>query len=341
MESGKELFDVTIIGGGPVGLYGLFYARLRGMKAKIVDALPELGGQLVTLYPEKNIFDVGGIPRIIGRDLAKQLVEQALSLNPTVCLGEKVISFVRHEEAGQSDFELITENGTSHLTKSILLTAGIGAFNPKKLEGRGIENFEGKGVHYFVLEKKEFKGKDVLIIGGGDSAVDWVLNLLDTAANITLIHRRDGFGAHEESVREMMGSRADIRTSYELKMIRGDSRVEEAVIYNNKTLEETTLSVSEIILNLGFHADLGPIKRWGLEIDKGGIVVNARMETNITGIYAAGDVASHPGKLKLIATGFGEAATAINFAKKFVDPASKVYPRHSSDMKSLPTSTAD
>ncbi len=333
-----ELFDVTIIGSGPAGLYGAFYAGMRGMKTKILDALPELGGQLVTLYPEKWVFDVGGFPRILARDLAKNLVEQAMTFGPTVCLGEKVTSVKAHDEGSARNFEIVTDIGATHFTKTLVLTAGIGAFKPKKLSARGIDEFEGKGIYYFVGQKEVFRDKDILIVGGGDSAVDWCLNLLDTAKKITLIHRRDQFRAHEESVKELMDSPVDIMTFHELRSVSGNGRIEQAVVFDNRTNEETKLNVDSVILNLGFHADLGPVKEWGLALDKGGIKVNYRMETNIHGIFAAGDVASHPGKLKLISTGLGEVATAVNFAKTFIDPSSKVYPGHSSDLENLQSS---
>ncbi len=338
MESTRDVFDVTIIGSGPVGLYGAFYAGLRGMKTKILDALPQLGGQLVTLYPEKYIYDVAGFQKILAKDLAKNLIEQALSLNPTVCLEEKVTALKTLDDGLSKLFELVTDKGRSHFTKSVILTAGIGAFKPKKLEIPGIETYEGNGIFYFVNEKKVFSDKEILIVGGGDSAVDWALNLLDTAKKITLIHRRDQFRAHEESVKELVSSPIEVRTFHELKLIRGNSKLEEAVIFDNRTLEEKNLKVDAVILNLGFHADLGPVREWGLVIEKGGIKVNYRMETNVQGIFAAGDVANHPGKLKLISTGFGEVATAVNFAKNLLDPASRVFPGHSSDMRNKPSS---
>lgn len=329
------MFDVTIIGSGPAGLYGAFYAGLRGLRTKILDALPELGGQLVTLYPEKWVFDVGGFPRILARDLAKNLVEQAMTFKPTVCLGEKVTTVKVHDEGGVRAFEIVTDIGTTHFTKTLVLTAGIGAFKPKTLNVPGVEEFDGKGIYYFVVHKGVFRDKEILIVGGGDSAVDWCLNLLDTAKKITLIHRRDQFRAHEESVKELMDSPVDIKTFHELRSVGGNGRVEHAVVFDNRTNDETELKVDSVILNLGFHADLGPVKEWGLALDKGGIKVNYRMETNIQGIFAAGDVASHPGKLKLISTGLGEVATAVNFAKNLIDPSAKIYPGHSSDFKDL------
>ena len=330
-----EMFDVTIIGSGPAGLYGAFYAGLRGLRTNILDALPELGGQLVTLYPEKWVFDVGGFPKILARDLAKNLIEQAMTFKPTVCLGEKVTSVKVHDEGNARTFEIVTDIGTTHFTRTLVLTAGIGAFKPKKLNVPGVDEFDGKGIYYFVGHKEAFRDKDILIVGGGDSAVDWCLNLLDTAKKITLIHRRDQFRAHEERVKELMASPVDILTYHELRSVGGNGRVEQAVVFDNRSNKETKLNVDSVILNLGFHADLGPVKEWGLELDKGGIKVNYRMETNIPGIFAAGDVASHPGKLKLISTGLGEVATAVNFAKNLIDPSAKIYPGHSSDLKNL------
>lgn len=337
MAGSEEVYDVTIIGSGPAGLYGAFYAGIRGMKTKILDALPELGGQLIALYPQKWVFDVGGFPKILAKDLAKNLVEQAMTFKPTVCLGEKVLSFKIRDAGEQRTFELTTDKGVAHLTKTIVLTAGIGAFKPKKLDRPGIDQFEGKGIHYFVTEKSIFRNKEILIVGGGDSAVDWCLNLLYIAKRINLIHRSDQFRAHEESVKELLSSSVNIMAFHELKSVSGNERVEEAVVYDNRTNEEKKLRVDSIILNLGFHADLGPVREWGLHLDKGGIKVNYRMETNIDGIFAAGDVASHPGKLKLISTGFGEVVTAVNFAKNFTDPSAKIYPGHSTDMKQIPS----
>jgi thioredoxin reductase len=329
-----DIFDVTIIGGGPVGLYGLFYAGLRGMKAKLIDALPELGGQLITLYPEKYIYDVAGFPKILARDLAKNLISQALSYNPKIHLGERVISLEQEQNEDRLYYRLLTEAGNEHITSTVVLTAGIGAFRPRKLPIPELDRFEGNGVHYFVNKKELFSGKKVLIVGGGDSAVDWAINLLDTASKITLIHRRDKFRAHEKNVAQLMNSPVDVRTYHELKKVIANEKIVGSVIYDNRTLEEKALEVDAIILNLGFQADLGPLKTWGLDIDRTGVKVNYRMETNLPGIFAAGDIASHPGKLKLISTGFGEVATAINFAKNYVDPDSKVFPGHSSDLSS-------
>ncbi len=328
-----ELFDITIIGGGPVGLFASFYAGLRHMKTKIIDALPELGGQLTALYPEKYIYDVAGFPKVVAKELAKNLIEQGLHHNPSVCLDEKVESLRPETHEGENILRLTTQNGTEHRTKALLLTVGIGAFVPRRLDVPGIENLENRFVHYFVKDKSLFKEKRLLIVGGGDSAVDWALNLQDTAKHITLIHRRDEFRAHEDSVRKLMGSRAEVKLWYEIDSITGGSSIEKVVIKNNRTSEVETVLVDHLLLNLGFVASLGPLRDWGLEIEKGDIKVTTKMETNIPGIYAAGDIATFPGKLKLIATGFGEAAIAVNNIKSYIDPKAKFFPGHSSDMK--------
>lgn len=328
-----DLFDITIIGGGPVGLFASFYSGLRHMKTKIIDALPELGGQLTALYPEKYIYDVAGFPKVVAKDLAKNLIEQGLHNNPTVCLNEKVESLQPEQSDGQNILRLSTHNGGVHATKALLLTVGIGAFVPRRLDLPGLENFENGFVHYFVKDKTMFKDKRLLIVGGGDSAVDWALNLQDTARHISLVHRRDEFRAHEDSVKKLMNSPVDVKLWYEVDSVKGSSSVESVVIRNNRTNETEILSVDHLLLNLGFVASLGPLRDWGLEIEKGDIKVTTKMETNIPGIYAAGDIATFPGKLKLIATGFGEAAIAVNNIKSFIDPKARFFPGHSSDLK--------
>lgn len=328
-----ELFDITIIGGGPVGLFASFYSGLRHMKTKIIDALPELGGQLTALYPEKFIYDVAGFPKIMAKELARNLIDQGLQHEPAVCLGEKVESLVPVEKEGQKVLKLTTHAGKEHLTKALLLTVGIGAFVPRRLDLTDLDRFEHRFVHYFVRDKSIFKDKDLVIVGGGDSAVDWALNLQDIARSVTLVHRRDEFRAHEDSVRKLMASRATTLLWHEVESVVGNAAIEKVIIRNNKTNEVTTLRVDHLLFNLGFVAGLGPLRDWGLEVEKGDIKVTTKMETNIPGIYAAGDIATFPGKLKLIATGFGEAAIAVNNIKSSIDPKARFFPGHSSDMK--------
>jgi len=326
----SDLFDVVIVGGGPTGLFAAYYAGFRAMKVKIIDNIHELGGQITALYPEKFIFDVAGFPRISGKDLVKNLCEQALQYKPEVCLNEMVQEIQRGPNGSEKQILLKTNKG-EHLTKVVILTAGVGMFKPKKVPVPGAENFEGKGLVYFVKKLEDFRDKKVMILGGGDSAVDWVLNLLPVAQSVTLVHRRDGFRAHEDSVAQMKASRAVIKVFYELKSIEGSGKVEKVRIFNNKTQQEETVPIDAIVACLGFETDLGPLSHWGLEMEGRSVKVNTRMETNIPGVYAAGDLVGYPGKVKLIATGFGEAATAVNNAAAYINPNASVFPGHSSE----------
>ena len=325
----RDIYDVTIIGAGPTGLFGAFYAGMRTMRTKIIDALPEPGGQLTALYPEKIIFDAPGFPKVIAKDLVKLLMEQAVQWKPAVCLGERVMSLAQDTDG----VWILSTDKNTHYTRTIVVAAGVGAFAPNKLAVADVEKYEGDSLFYFVKEKAAFKGKRLLIVGGGDSAVDWALNLHGVADAITLVHRRDEFRAHESSVTEMRALPIDILTPFEVKSVAGDGKIERVVIFNNQTKEETAIDVDAILVNVGFKADIGPIREWGLELDKKGrgIVVNYRMETNLPGVYAAGDIAAEEVKMNLIATGYGQAAMAVNVAKNFVDPKSSIFPGHSSE----------
>jgi len=325
----QELFDVTIIGGGPVGLFGTFYAGIRQMKTKLIDSLPELGGQLSALYPEKFVYDMPGFPKVLARDLAAEMGTQGTRFNPTVCLSEKVLT-IRYEDDGT--ITLTTDKG-EHRTKTVVLAIGAGAFAPKRLGTPGVEEFEGRGVHYFVQNKAQFAGKDLLIVGGGDSALDWCMNLEPIAGKITLVHRRAVFRAHEESIDWLLNrSSVQVRLWNELHSISGTEQIEHAVVLNNQTKETEQLKVDAVLLNLGFSADIGTVKEWNLDMDKGSIRVNDFMETNLPGVYAAGDIATFPGKLKLIATGVGEICIAVNYAKVRVEPTAKPFGGHSTSM---------
>lgn len=328
----QDVFDITIIGAGPTGLFATYYAGLRKMKTKVIDALEEPGGQVAVLYPEKYIFDVPGFTKILAKDLVKSLVEQAFQAGPTVVFGERVTAFQKQDGI----FEITTDKGTKHYSKVILITAGVGAFSPNKLEAQGVADYEGRGVYYFVRDKAAFAGKRLLIVGGGDSAVDWALTMKDIAKKITLVHRRDVFRAHEQSVIDLMKSNIEVKLFYEVRKLIGDGKtLKQVVIFDNRSNAETTIDVDAILVNIGFRADLGPIRNWGLEISGRELACNGKMETKVPGIYVAGDIAG-PGdgvKLNLIATGFAQAAIAVNVAKAYVDPTSKVFPGHSSEMK--------
>jgi len=324
MPESSDLHDVTIIGGGPTGLFAAYYAGFRSLKAKIVDSLPELGGQLTAAYPEKYIYDVAGFPRILAKDLVRNLVEQARPFAPTVCLGESVQKL---EPSGGKHLRVLTDRA-EHWSRVLVITTGLGMYTPRRL--RGSESFEGKGLYYTVMRTDEFRGKEVVIIGGGDSAVDWALHLEQLARGITLIHRREQFRAHAENVRRLLNSTVRVKLSCRAKGLRGEAHVREVVIVNTKTKAEEVLRVDAVLACLGFSSDLGPMADWGLELEgNDAIRVNTKMETNIAGVYAAGDVTAFPGKVKLIATGFGEAATAVNNSAHYINPGMKVFPGYS------------
>jgi thioredoxin reductase (NADPH) len=327
LKRDEKVFDISIIGGGPSGLFAAFYAGMRQCSVKIIESMPQLGGQLAALYPEKYIYDVAGFPKVYAQELVNALKEQAMQFEPTVALEERVLDVQKQEEK----FEITTNKGI-HFSKSIIITAGVGAFEPRRLEHPKAANYEGRNLHYFVKDMNIFAGQKVVIVGGGDSAVDWALMLEPIVEEVHIVHRRDRFRAHEHSVETLMNSNVNILTPYEIKDLLGNEKIEEVVIRNNKTSEEKTLEVDSVIVNFGFISSLGPIKEWGLELEKGGIVVNSKMETNIPGIYAAGDIATYPGKVKLIAVGFGEAPTAVNNAKAYIDPEARLQPGHSSSM---------
>lgn len=327
----NAIFDCTIIGGGPTGLFAAFYAGMREMSVKIVDSLAELGGQVTALYPEKYIFDVAGFPQIFGKDLVAACIEQGLQFGPTVCLGERVEGLERHADG---TFTLKTDRD-EHRTRTLIIAAGVGAFAPRKLPNMPeLDALEGKSLFYFIKSLEQFRDKELLIVGGGDSALDWALNLEPIAKKITLIHRRDQFRAHEDSVRKLMASSVNVKTFHEVKRFEPgeEGTLKSVTIFHNKTGEETELYPDALILNLGFVANIGPIKEWGLDIERGGVMVHpGTMSTSIPGIFAAGDIARFEGKLNLIATGFGEAATAANYCKNFIDPSAKAFPGHSSE----------
>jgi thioredoxin reductase len=322
----EEVFDVAIIGGGPVGQYAAYYAGLRGMKTQIIDSLPELGGQLTALYPEKYIYDVAGYAKVYAKDLVANLTEQMTQYEPVLALDEKVINLVSDELV-----TIETARGNTHHAKSAVIACGVGAFMPRKMAVAGVAELDGMGIHYFVQDKSVFAGKRVMIVGGGDSAFDWSLNLFDTAKSIVQIHRTDKFRAHEDTVKQVQTLPIELRTFHEVKQVHGEDHVTGVTIFDSKTKEETYYEIDELIFLLGFLTDLGPIKNWGFEISGNSIAVNSRMETNIPAVYGAGDIVTYDGKLKLIATGFGEAAIAVNHAKAHIDPKAKVNPGHSSE----------
>jgi ferredoxin/flavodoxin---NADP+ reductase len=329
VQENQKVYDITIIGGGPTGLFTAFYGGMRQASVKIIESLPQLGGQLSALYPEKYIYDVAGFPKIRAQELINNLKEQMRKFEPTIALEQSVEKLEKQEDG---TFKLTT-NKEVHFSKTIIITAGNGAFQPRRLELESAAQYERKNLYYFIEDLNQFAGQKVVVFGGGDSAVDWALMLEPIAEKVSIVHRRDKFRAHEHSVENLYNSKADVKTPYvPAELIGDESGIKQVVLETVNGEEKVTLDVDAIICNYGFVSSLGPIKEWGLEIEKNSIVVNSKMETNIPGIYAAGDICTYDGKVKLIACGFGEAPTAVNNAKAFIDPKAKIQPLHSSSM---------
>jgi len=327
-----EVRDITVIGAGPVGLCTAFWAGMREASSRVIDSLPELGGQLTTLYPEKWIFDVPGHPRVLASDLVEMLRVQALDqfdvpvhLNTTA----ETISW-------EDDLVVLhTERGELR-SRTVILAGGHGAFEPKKLPGFDMTPWEGRGAHYLVGEKSVFQGKRVLIVGGGDSACDWVINLLDTASSVSLVHRREGFRAHELTVGQVLeaAERGDVmlHVPFQIKEVLGDGTIERVrLIHSEDEERELEVEVDAILLQLGFKTALGPLKDWGFEIEKGAIVVDQVMKTSLDRVWACGDITTFNGKLKLIATGFAESAIAVAQAIHEIRPEMKIQPKYSTN----------
>ncbi|MGI8546631.1 MAG: NAD(P)/FAD-dependent oxidoreductase [Gemmatimonadaceae bacterium] len=327
-----EIKDLTILGAGPTGLFGLFYSGMRGATAQIVDALDQTGGQLTALYPEKDIFDVAGFPKVQAKDLVRSLEQQAAQFAYPIHLNQHVVGL--EEEEGH--LVVVTETDRFP-TRAVVIAAGIGAFSPRRLPQPVAQPWYGRGIHDRVMDPEQFNGKRVMIIGGGDSAFDWAHQLCGRAASVTLVHRSDRFRAHAATVAEVMKAVEDGRTQlhayHELHDIHASGdRIERVTLRDVKAKTTREVDVDLILPMLGFVSDLGALKEWGLQLEKDEIVVNSQMETGRAGIYAAGDICTYPGKLKLIATGFAEGATAVNQAVHWIYPEKKVAPGHSSNM---------
>ncbi|HWL39246.1 MAG TPA: NAD(P)/FAD-dependent oxidoreductase [Gemmatimonadaceae bacterium] len=324
--------DITIIGGGPTGLFASFYAGMRGATAQIVDALPQLGGQLTALYPEKYIFDVAGFAKVLAKDLVKELVEQAAQFKLNAHLNQNVTALEQEED----HLVLVTETDRFP-TRAIVIAAGIGAFSPRRLPQACAEPWYGRGIFDRVSNPEDFRGQRIVIIGGGDSAFDWAQQLRDRAKAVTLVHRSDKYRAHGATIADVVAAATNGRTTllpfHELHDVRSEGeKLVGITIREVKSKATQDLDADAVLPMLGFHSDIGALAEWGLNCVKDEIVVNSMMETGRPGIYAAGDITSYPGKLKLIATGFGEAATAVNQAVHWIYPEKKVNPGHSSNM---------
>ena len=315
--------DLLIVGAGPTGLFAAYYAGFRGHRVAVVDSLPELGGQITAMYPEKQILDVAGFPSVKGRDLVDGLVAQAATAHPTYLLERTASTLVARDDG----VVVGLDDGTEVHAGAVVITAGIGKFSPRPLPAQG--DWLGRGLEFFVPSFQPYVDKDVVIVGGGDSAFDWAVHLEPVARSVALVHRRDAFRAHARTVQQVRDLPVDIITKAEVSAINGTSLVESVDITVGG--ETTTRPAQAVVAALGFIADLGPMQEWGIEVQKRHIVVDPAMQTSLPRVFAAGDITEYPGKVRLIAVGFGEAATAINNATVAIDPSAKVFPGHSSE----------
>jgi thioredoxin reductase (NADPH) len=331
-DTGRSVeVDLLVVGAGPAGLYAAYYAGFRGLRTAIVDSLPEPGGQVTALYPEKMVYDVAGFPGLRGRDLVAGLVEQAARFDPAYVLGERAEHLANqagHRPRAGDRLVVTTDKGTRISTGAVVITGGIGTFTPRPLPGG--DEWEGRGLTYVVKELAAHAGQDVVIVGGGDSAVDWALALDGLASSVTLVHRRKHFRAHAASVADMEKGATVLVTDAQVDSLEGDERLH-TVHVRHKDGAVTSHKADSVIAALGFTADIGPLETWGIEIVDRKIMVDTAMRTSVPGVYSAGDITEYQGKVRLIAVGFGESATAVNNAATYLDPDQPLFPGHSSD----------
>lgn len=318
--------DIAIIGAGPVGLFAVFEAGLLKMRCHLIDYLPQIGGQLSEIYPKKPIYDIPGYPSILAQDLVTNLKEQILPFHPSFTLGERVESL---EKRGATDFLMTTNMGTQIHSKVVVIAGGLGCFEPRKPAVKGLEEFEnGKGVNYMILEPEAYRGKKMILAGGGDSALDWTIHLADICEEVTLVHRSESFRGAPDSVNKVMQlaeeGKINLVLNSNLTEISGNGHLQKVSIENSKTKELTTVETDYLIPLFGLSPKLGPIETFGLNIDKSAIEVNTDdYSTNIPGIYAIGDINTYTNKLKLILCGFHEAALMSQSAYKYINPGVK------------------
>lgn len=313
----KELFDLTIIGGGPVGLFASFYSGLRAMKTKIIEAEPDVGGKVRYFYPEKLIHDIGGIPEIRGKDFVKGLKDQAETFEPEICYNSKVTNLIRQSDG---TFKLITSNGDFHYSKTVLIAVGSGSYTVHPLKVTGAKEFES-GIHYHVRDIEAFRGQEVVVSGGGDAAIDWAQMLESIAKKVHLVYRGEDFRGHERRVQELKASSVNILIQHEIQNLYGEhGKLQGVKLLSKSTDQLISLPADAIFVNHGVKIDIGTMHNWGFQTKEYGIIVDNTMSTTMPGIFASGDVAIYPRKIRIIAAGFHEGTIAVNSAKKYLEP---------------------
>lgn len=318
--------DIIIIGAGPVGLFTVFEAGLMKLRCHLIDAIPQAGGQLKEIYPKKPIYDIPGFPSVLAGDLIDNLLEQAAPFQPGFTLGERAETIAKQQDGS---FVVTTRQGTKHQAPTVIIAGGLGSFEPRKPLIEGLQQFENKGVYYMIREPKQFLNQQMLISGGGDSALDWAIYFAENGTSpISLVHRSEQFRAHKDSVEKVyalqQAGKIELYTHAEVKKVWGNAQLE-GVELHQKDKAPKTLAVNAWLPLFGLSPKLGPIANWGLDIEKNAIKVNHGLDyqTNVPGIFAVGDVNTYPGKLKLILCGFHEATLAVQAAYKIVYPNKK------------------
>lgn len=319
MNNQLELYDVTIIGGGPAGMYTAFYSGMRDLKTKLIEAKEELGGRML-VYPEKMIWDVGGVTPVLCRQLIDQLAQQALTFDPTIIFGQQI---THHERLEDGTYILTSATGEQHWTRTVILAIGYGILQMAKLEIEGADRYEVTNLHYTVQELEPFRGKRVLISGGGDSAVDWANELESIAASVTIVHRREQFGGHEKNIVRMKESSVNVRVPYAVSQLHSSNgeTIDQVTISYIETGESEQYEVDAVIVNHGLKSDFGPLREWGIDMGEWCANVSGKLETNLPGIFAAGDFVDYSSKVRLIAGTFTDAVLALNSAKLYMDPS--------------------
>jgi len=315
--------DLMIVGAGPVGLFGAYYAGVRKLSTAVLDSLEEPAGQIMAMYPQKAIFDVAGFPAVLGRELVEHLLAQAAPFSPEYLLGHQAVGL----ERGDGGFAVTTSAGLRIECRAIVITGGIGTFTPRPLPTGG--DYFGRGLVHFVPDPSVYSGQNVIVVGGGDSALDWALMLEPIAKTVTVVHRRAESRAHPHSVDLLKASSVTMVTDAQISGVRGEPTISEVDVTVGDAVQ--TLPCDNLVAALGFTANLGPLLEWGIEIRKRQISVDTMGRTTVQGIYAAGDIVEYQGKVRLIATGFGEVATAVNNAAAYLNPGVSAFPGHLPD----------
>jgi thioredoxin reductase (NADPH) len=326
MTDHRDMRDLTIIGGGPTGIFAAFQCGMNNITCRIVESMSQLGGQLAALYPEKHIYDVAGFPEVPAISLVESLWKQAERYAPDVVLGETVTKYTKLEDG---TFETETNTGSVYRSRALLIAAGLGAFEPRTLPQLGdISHLTGSSVFYAVRSINDFKGKNVIIVGGGDSALDWTVGLMKTAASVTLVHRGHEFQGHGKTAHEVLEAKASGRLAVYLdteivclEEVGGElSRLH----LRSRSGVERALDAERLLILIGFKSNLGPLAGWDLELQDNALVVDTHMKTSVDGLYAAGDIAYYPGKLKIIQTGLSEATMAVRHSLSYIKPGEKI-----------------